>query len=209
MKIEHPKYFQDVTIEQASKFYTAHTDIEKVAAFGNDTEVLLKMKMNEVAKIAEHLDELMDNGQAAESMKFTHGGVLYGLHPDLHELEYGAYVDMGTYLETEESYWKNAAKIANVLFRRITVDAGDTYEVEEYQPGLELFTELPVIYLNAAGFFLSNLGTNYESNINNSILRLAKMETLKAQTLLKNGVRIGLFTRLRARILQRWTKSRG
>jgi len=209
MKIEYPKYFQDVTIDQASKFYTAHTDIEKVAAFGNDTEVLLKMKMNEVAKIAEHLEELMDNGQAADSMKFTHDGIMYGLHPDLHELEYGAYVDMGNYLETEESYWKNAGKIANVLFRRITVDAGATYEVEEYDPSLELFGELPVIYLNAAGFFLSNLGIDYENNTNSYILKLAKMETLKAQTLLRNGGRIGLFTRLRAKTLRRWMKLRG
>ena len=209
MKIEHPKYYQDVTIKEASKFYTAHTDIEKVAAFGNDAEVLLKMKMNEVTKVAKFLDEMMDSGQGSDSLKFTHDGILYGLHPDLHGLEYGAYVDIVSYMDTEESYWLNAEKIANVLFRRITLDTGKRYEVEEYNPSLELFGELPVIYLNTAGFFLSNLGLSYEISINKSILSLARLEIRKAQSFLKSGVLTTRFSIWRAKMSQRLKRSQG
>ena len=204
MKIEYPGNYQDVTIAEASKFYTAHTDIEKVAAFGNDTEALLKMKMNELAKVVEFLNEMMDSSQTAESMKFKHDGVMYGLFPDLHELEHGAYLDAVGYLTTEDSYWKNASKIANILFRRVTVDTGKRYEVEEYNPNLELFNELPVIYLNAAGFFLSNLGIDYENNTNSSILRLTTLEIKKARNLLKSGAATTLFSIWREKMLRRW-----
>jgi hypothetical protein len=208
MKIQFPKYYQDVTVKEASAYYTSHTDVEKLAAFGNDTEVVLKMSSKAVHDIVVHLDNLMDTeeGAALPTGKFTHGGKLYGLYPDFHLLEYGAYLDIMNYCESDYTYWQNATKCCSVLFREVTIDAGDNYEVVEYSLNDKVFEDLPVIYLNSAAFFLSNLGLLLESNTNSYILTMVKKELAKARAFLTNGGRTTLFTTWLTRTFCRWKR---
>lgn len=215
MKIQYPKYYQDVTILQASFYQSAKTDIEKIAAFGNDVKVLRKIKASEVAGIVEYLDDMMADTQMATlpTGRFKHGGIEYGIYPNFHELEYGAFLDVVEYCSDDESYWKNANMIASALFREVTIDAGKYYKVKTYDEAMsnsklfaEQFNDLPVIYLNAAAFFLTSLGRKLESNTDSSILMMARKEIGKARSLLKSTVRFPRFTTWLKETRLKWMK---
>ena len=121
--------------------------------------------------------------------------VEYGMIPNLHEMSFGEYIDLESYV----SDWTKMHKAMAILFRPVTAKSKDMYKIEEYESSdkySDIMKYMPVnVALGAIVFFyrlgmkLSNLTTSYMYN------QLTEEERLKAESkfLEKNGVGISQF----------------
>ena len=122
--------------------------------------------------------------------------VEYGLIPDLHEMSFGEYVDLDTFM----SDWKNMHKAMAVLYRPITDKSKDLYLIEEYESALkyeENMKYMPTNVALGAMVFFYRLG----SKLSNHMLQYIKKEMennplseVEKRFLEQNGVGINQFT---------------
>lgn len=122
--------------------------------------------------------------------------VEYGLIPDLHEMSFGEYVDLDTFI----SNWSNMHKAMAVLYRPITDKSKDLYLIEEYESALkyeENMKYMPTNVALGAMVFFYRLG----SKLSNHMLQYIKKEMennplseVEKRFLEQNGVGINQFT---------------
>lgn len=191
IKLTIPRDYTAVTLKEADLYSTSRNDTERLCAFGNAKEDVLKVNASVVKQLVAKLNEMMATELYSDTTRFTHNGVEYAMHPDFHKLPYGDYIDAQNALEKLEG---NYNYLATVLFRRVTIDAGKWYEVSDERPSLKELQDLPVIYLNGAfGFFLQKMDS-YENSISNYLLNQTTRLTRRAKSLLKNGDTTRQFT---------------
>ena len=134
--------------------------------------------------------------------------VEYGLIPDLHEMSFGEYVDLDTFM----SDWKNMHKAMAVLYRPITDKSKDLYLIEEYESALKYADNMKYMPTNVAlgaMVFFYRLG----SKLSNHMLQYIKKEMesnplseVEKKFLEQNGVGINQFTQSLKEMSQSLTK---
>jgi len=159
VKVILPESARELTIEQYQKFLKVQ---------GDETFTMLKaleIFANIPLKVAYAMkaDDIMDIGNSIFTMigakhpltrRVTFRGREYGFVPNLEEMSFGEYIDLDTYLADMDMLHKTIG----VLYRPITKEKGDLYEVEPYN-GTDGYSDFPLdVALGATLFFyrLSN-----------------------------------------------------
>jgi hypothetical protein len=159
VKVTLPESARELTIEQYQKFLKVQ---------GDDTFTMLKaleIFANIPLKVAYAMkaDDIMDIGNSIFTMigakhsltrRVTFRGREYGFVPNLEEMSFGEYIDLDAYLSDMDMLHKTVG----VLYRPVTKEKGDLYEIEPYN-GTDGYSDFPLdVALGATLFFyrLSN-----------------------------------------------------
>jgi len=209
IEIRVPESWQDITLKDYLKFYTAMkpydgaeeytTKIVEVAAYylcNVDANTLNKLSLDTFNEIAKSIIDLIQSGKKQELVKsFVLGDIKYGFITNLDQMTYGEYVDLVTY---SKDVYENAALLCSILYRPILEEDKGQYKIQEYkgtnENQIELFYQKLTmdIVFGALGFFL-NLQTDLStSTLTYTIQEMKKiLETptsTAAQILAESGV---------------------
>lgn len=121
-------------------------------------------------------------------MKFVDiNNTKYGFHPNLSNITTGEFADLDTLCQDLN---KNLDKVMAILYREVTIEKSNKYQVKPYDGDLDirakLFKEkMPANVVNGAIVFFWNLGRDY---LNNSLISSKEdQETLKSNSSQKSG----------------------
>ena len=128
-------------------------------------ELLEKCTKKAIDSVLDELGKLLKKQINTDlNLIITIDGIDYGLHPNLHELKLKEFVDLDNKLADG---WGAMDKVMAILYRPITKQKGDKYDIEEYDyitasKRAKIFKDnLSVNTVNgAAGFFLT-IATDY------------------------------------------------
>ena len=195
VQINVPDSLKDITLEQYQKFEKLNTEENKDSSFllQKMIEIFCNLNLRDVAnikyksvqEITKHLNKVFDV-KTDLTPTFKLGGIEFGFIPVLDDMTLGEYIDLDTYLGD----WENMHKAMNVLYRPITVNNKNRYNIEDYKESdnTELFKDMPLdIAMGSLVFFW-----NLNSELLQITLKYLNQETRKMtleqrQVLKKNG----------------------
>ena len=195
VQINVPDSLKDITLEQYQKFEKLNTEENKDSSFllQKMIEIFCNLNLKDVAnikyksvqEITKHLNKVFDV-KTDLTPTFKLGGIEFGFIPVLDDMTLGEYIDLDTYLGD----WENMDKAMNVLYRPITLNNKNRYNIEDYKESdnTELFKDMPLdIAMGSLVFFW-----NLNSELLQITLKYLNQETRKMtleqrQVLEKNG----------------------
>ena len=195
VQINVPDSLKDITLEQYQKFEKLNTEENKDSSFllQKMIEIFCNLNLRDVAnikyksvqEITKHLNKVFDV-KTDLTPTFKLGGIEFGFIPVLDDMTLGEYIDLDTYLGD----WENMHKAMNVLYRPITLNNKNRYNIEDYKESdnTELFKDMPLnIAMGSLVFFW-----NLNSELLQITLKYLNQETRKMtleqrQVLEKNG----------------------
>ena len=194
-----PTSLSEITLEQYQKFEVLNTDENQdtnflmhkmVEIFCNlDLKDVAKIKFNSVREILSDLNKLFDTKQDLIT-KFTLKGVKYGFIPELDEMTLGEYID----LDENFTSWDSMHKAMAVLYRPISIEKGDKYQIEDYEGLKEADTmkQMPLdVVMSSMVFFYRLNNELLQTTLNYLNKEIPKELTMEQrQTLAKSGVGI-------------------
>ena len=157
--IKLPESARELTIEQYQKFLKVEGDetftmLKALEIFANiPLKVAYAMKADDIMEIGSDIFTMI-SAKHPLTRRLTFRGREYGFIPNLEEMSFGEYIDLDAYLADMQSLHKTIG----VLYRPITKQKGDFYEVEPYN-GTDGYSDFPLdVALGATLFFyrLSN-----------------------------------------------------
>ena len=157
--IKLPENARELTIEQYQKFLKVKGDetfmtLKAIEIFANiPLKVAYAMKADDILDISQHILSIV-GGKHPLVRRLSFRGKEYGFVPNLEEMSFGEYIDLDSYLSDMDMLHKTVG----VLYRPITKEKGDLYEIEPYT-GTDGYSDFPLdVALGATLFFyrLSN-----------------------------------------------------
>ena len=196
VEIQIPSSLSEITLEQYQKFAKLNTDENQDSSFlmHKTVELFCNLNLKDIAKIKYiYVQEILnDINKLFESKQdliptFKMKGVEYGFVPVLDDMTLGEYID----LDENFTDWDMMHKAMAVLYRPITLQKGDRYQIEEYD-GLEkadLMKQMPLDVVMGCMFFFYNLNNELlKTTLNYLSQEIPKeLTTEQLQTLAKNG----------------------
>lgn len=196
VEIQVPSSLSEITLEQYQKFAEINTDDNQDSSFlmHKTVEIFCNLNLKDIAKIKyiyvqeilNDINNLFDKKQDLIP-KFKHKGVTYGFIPVLDDMTLGEYVD----LDENFTNWETMHKAMTVLYRPITLDKGDRYQIEEYDglDNADLMKGIPLDVVMGCMFFFYNLNNELlKTTLNYLSQEVPKqLTTEQLQTLAKNG----------------------
>ena len=152
---------------------------------------LSKLDISIYTNIREELYKLININDSPLKRVVTINGKKYGFEPNLSEIEYGAYLDLMKYKEVKID--ENWAELMSILYRPVTSQIGELYEIETYKGKLnkELFMDVPMDVHFGAMFFFLHTYLDLLNDIQNSLKKeLLKKAPSLDTTSIKNGLDI-------------------
>lgn len=134
------------------------SELNRVMAItGLKREEALKLSPGQMNQLIEFFDAIIQNPVASFKQKWKHDGVTYGFIPFLDSLSFGEWLDLNKCMK---EFPKSLDEVLAILYRPITMELYDKYEIEEYNYGLiqgrkKIFREMPLHYANACMLFFS------------------------------------------------------
>jgi len=135
-----PTSLADVSVAQYRKIAKLDTTkepekwlVEAISIFCNITKKQVKaMSLKDMNLIAGKISQLQDAEKHDERLqtKITHKKIDYGFHPNLSKLTVGEFADIETYCA--KGLFENIGQILTILYRPITFESGDFYQIEDY-----------------------------------------------------------------------------
>ena len=159
VKVILPESARELTIEQYQKFLKVDGDqtftmLKALEIFAHiPLKVAYAMKADDIMDIGSDIFTMI-SAKHPLTRRLTFRGREYGFVPNLEEMSFGEYIDLDTYLADMDMLHKTIG----VLYRPITKEKGDLYEVEPYN-GTDGYSDFPLdVALGATLFFyrLSN-----------------------------------------------------
>ena len=166
VQINVPDSLKDITLEQYQKFEKLNTEENKDSSFllQKMIEIFCNLNLRDVAnikyksvqEITKHLNKVFDV-KTDLTPTFKLGGIEFGFIPVLDDMTLGEYIDLDTYLGD----WENMDKAMNVLYRPITVNNKNRYNIEDYKESdnTELFKDMPLNIAMGSLVFFWNLNS--------------------------------------------------
>jgi len=196
VEIQVPNSLSEITLEQYQKFAEINTDDNQDSSFlmHKTVEIFCNLNLKDIAKIKyiyvqeilNDINNLFDKKQDLIP-KFKHKGITYGFIPVLDDMTLGEYVD----LDENFTNWETMHKAMTVLYRPITLDKGDRYQIEEYDglDNADLMKGIPLDVVMGCMFFFYNLNNELLKTTLNYLSQEVPKEltTEQLQTLAKNG----------------------
>lgn len=196
VEITVPSSLSEITLEQYQRFEKLNTEENQDTAFlmHKTVEIFCNLNLKDIAKIKysyvkeiiEDINKLFEQKQDLIP-RFKIKGIEYGFIPVLDDMTLGEYVD----LDETFSDWSSMHKAMSVLFRPITINKGQRYQIEEYR-GIEnadVIKQMPLDAVMGCMFFFYNLNKELLKTTLNYLSKEAPKEltTEQLQTLEKNG----------------------
>ena len=210
MEITIAENWSEITLEQYMRFYKAIKPYEKTDKYnkkilesaiyyfcGVSADVYNKLPEKVFTEISNDMLDLIEKSKTQKLvLSFELFDQKYGFIPSLDDISYGEYVDLTTY---SKDTWDNIALIMSILYRPITEQKGDKYNIEPYNgtvdSRVELFNKkltMDVVF-GALAFFLTLrmdlLTATLDYSINN-LKKLSQKDMKLIHILEKNGVAI-------------------
>ena len=196
VEIQIPSSLSEITLEQYQKFAKLNTVENEDTSFlmHKTVEIFCDLNLKDIAKIKYiYVQEILnDINKLFESKQdltptFTMKGVDYGFVPNLDDMTLGEYID----LDENFTDWDMMHKAMAVLYRPITLQKGDRYQIEEYD-GLEkseLMKQMPLDIVMGCMFFFWSLNEELlKTTLNYLSQEVPKqLTTEQLKTLAKNG----------------------
>ena len=134
-----PTSVEGITLKQYVQFYTAKTDIEKVAAaISQPVSECEQLQVSAIQTILELFTDACQTGSSRHEQTFFDGAVRLGFIPDLNVLTFKEYVDIDAYTTNiykqpvDPENYKYFIDLFCVLFRPVKEVWGKHYELEPY-----------------------------------------------------------------------------
>ena len=161
--IEIPESLNEITLDQYQRYLKIQdsNEDEKFLAVkmieifcGIRGDHVLLMRATDINSIVQILTEMLNNTPKLQTM-FKMKGTQYGFIPKLDDMSFGEYIDLDTFIGD----WNNMHRAMNVLYRPITNQYGDKYNVEDYSvDNAEQMKDMPMSAVLGSIVFFYNLG---------------------------------------------------
>ena len=137
LRVNIPETLDDVTLGTFIKYQTARTDLDRICAYtGMKKDVVENWTYGAVNKALELIAQSVNNCTPIHLPKFRIEGKLYGFVPDMDLLTMREHVDAEAWAseiwKPEGMNWTRMPELMAVLFRPITAQLGDYYDIEKY-----------------------------------------------------------------------------
>jgi len=194
VKLNIPTDLSEVTLEQYQKFHKLDTEenrgstflMQKMVEIFCDIDLmnLAKIKYQDVYDIAYQLNQMFDQSYKLK-LKVNLDGQEFGFIPILDEISLGEYID----LDENFGDWDKMHKAMAVLYRPITHNKEERYDIEEYQgdKNSELMKKLPLDVVLGSMVFFWNLSDELLRVTLRSLEQDIPLTTEQRQILEENG----------------------
>lgn len=196
MKIKIPTSLSDIRLEQFLLFQKvikenqsdSFVSLAMVSIFCDisvsDAQNIEMKDFNEiVAQIGEVLKQ-----QPRFIQRFIYNGKEYGFIPNLDDITAEEYINLETYLKSEDTY----NKAMTVLYRPIANKMKNLYNIEEYKENHTDFSKLNLEIVLGSLLFFWNLSNELLTSMRDYLAQPSQ-RTLLTQVLEQNGVGINQF----------------
>ena len=158
-----PEKLADITLEQYQKFAKLNIEENQNSNFllHKMVEIFCRLDLKDIARIKyQYVNSIVSdlnnifNAKTELIQTFKLKGVDYGFIPKLDDITLGEYID----LDNNISDWETMHKAMAVLYRPITLQKGDRYQIEEYtaKEDTEKFKDMPLdVVMGSLVFFWS------------------------------------------------------
>jgi len=204
MELKLPHRWSDLSLGELQVMMTSENPLERVSACsGKSVEQLRKMPQKLLEAAGEHIDNLLTQETARFEKVLTMDGKRLGFIPDWDAFTAGEWIDLETYLE---DFWKNAHKVMSILYREVTYEIGESYEIQKYtaKEDASVFEEMPADLVSGTLLFFWTTRNELLHTIQSSLLRVAE----EATRLAKSGDGITSSTPSQEKTSSRWTRLR-
>ena len=164
-----PKSVEGITLKQYVQFYTAKTDIEKVAAaIQKPVAECEQLQFSAIETIIALFIGACQSGASKHEQTFFDGDVRMGFIPDLNMLTFKEYIDLDSFTSqiykqpVEPENYKYFIDLFCILFRPVKEVWGKRYELEPYDiqtvPNYrEIIERITMDRVNGALIFFSTI----------------------------------------------------
>ena len=183
---------------------TSENQLERISiCTGQSVDKLRTMPQKLIEAATAHLDKLLTQESARFEKVVEMGGKRFGFVPDWDAFTAGEWIDLENYLE---DFWKNAHKVMSVLFREVTYELGEKYEVKKYtaKEDASIFEEMPADLVSGTLLFFWTTRNELLLDMKSSLLEVAGAAIRSA----KSGGGITSSTPSQAKTSSRWTRLR-
>ena len=183
---------------------TSENQLERISiCTGQSVEKLRTMPQKLIEAATAHLDKLLTQETARFEKVVEMGGKRFGFVPDWDAFTAGEWIDLESYLE---DFWKNAHKVMAVLFREVTYELGEKYEVKKYtaKEDASIFEEMPADLVSGTLLFFWTPRNELLLDRQSSLLEVAEAAIRSA----KSGAGITSSTPSQEKTSSRWTRLR-
>ena len=183
MELKLPHRWSDLSLGELQVMMTADNPLEKISiCSGQSVEKLRGMPQKLIEAASAHLDNLLTQETARHEKVVEMDGKRFGFIPNWDEFTAGEWIDMENHLD---DFWKNAHKITALLYREVTYELGDKYEVKKYtaKEDASIFEEMPADLVSGMLLFFWTSRNQLLHDMQFSLLEVAD----KAIQSVKNG----------------------
>ncbi len=183
MELKLPHRWSDLSLGELQVMMTADNPLEKISiCSGQSVEKLRGMPQKLIEAASAHLDNLLTQETARHEKVVEMDGKRFGFIPNWDEFTAGEWIDMENHLE---DFWKNAHKITALLYREVTYELGDKYEIKKYtaKEDASIFEEMPADLVSGMLLFFWTSRSQLLHDMQFSLLEVAD----KAIQSVKNG----------------------
>ena len=162
---------------------TTENPLEKISICSKQSvDKLRGMPKKLIDAASEHLDGLLTQETARHEKVLEIDGKRFGFIPNWDEFTAGEWIDIEAYLE---DFWANAHKIMALLYREVTYELGEKYEVKKYTAKEDptIFEEVPADLVSGMLLFFWTTRNRLLHDMKSSLLEVAG----KAIQSAKNG----------------------
>ena len=204
MELRLPHRWSDLTLGELQVMMTSENQLERISiCTGQSVEKLRTMPQKLIEAATAHLDQLLTQETARFEKVVEIAGKRFGFVPDWDAFTAGEWIDLESYLE---DFWKNAHKVMSVLFREVTYELGEKYEVKKYtaKEDASIFEEMPADLVSGTLLFFWTTRNELLLDMKSSLLEVAEAAIQSA----KSGAGITSSTPSQAKTSSRWTRLR-
>lgn len=204
MELRLPHRWSDLTLGELQVMMTSENQLERISiCTGQSVDKLRTMPQKLIEAAGAHIDQLLTQETARFEKVVEMDGKRFGFVPDWDAFTAGEWIDLETYLE---DFWKNAHKVMAVLFREVTYELGEKYEVKKYtaKEDASIFEEMPADLVSGTLLFFWTTRNELLHSMKYSLLEAAEAAIQSA----KSGAGITSSTPSQAKTSSRWTRLR-
>ena len=204
MELRLPHRWSDLTLGELQVMMTSENQLERISiCTGQSVDKLRTMPQKLIEAATTHLDKLLTQETARFEKVVEMGGKRFGFVPDWDAFTAGEWIDLENYLE---DFWKNAHKVMAVLFREVTYELGEKYEVKKYtaKEDASIFEEMPADLVSGTLLFFWTTRNELLLDMKSSLLEVAEAAIRSA----KSGAGITSSTPSQEKTSSRWTRLR-
>jgi hypothetical protein len=204
MELRLPHRWSDLTLGELQVMMTSENQLERISACtGKSVDKLRTMPQKLIEAAGAHIDQLLTQETARFEKVVEMDGKRFGFVPDWDAFTAGEWIDLENYLE---DFWKNAHKVMSVLFREVTYELGEKYEVKKYtaKEDASIFEEMPADLVSGTLLFFWTTRNELLLDMKSSLLEVAEAAIQSA----KSGAGITSSTPSPEKTSSRWTRLR-